>query len=112
MKNIWKKGMALALSLTLLLGTTVTTKGMTLFYANKGRSGTKIYVEAKFTPDVLTTSTQYGLKKGKYVKKVKIRLHEGSYDKTKSTTTAKKIRLEKANNPLITSSASWTWYYK
>ena len=86
--------------------------GMTLFYANKGRRNTKVFVEAKFTPNVKTTSTEYGLKKGKYVKKVTIRLKEGSYNKTKSDTKGYLIKLEKTNNPMKTSSGSWSWTYK
>ena len=70
--------------------------GMTHFYASKGRRGTKVYVEAQFTANKKTTTTDYGLKKGKYVKKVKIRLKEGDYNKSKSTTQGSKlIKLQK-----------------
>lgn len=113
MKLNFKRSMAIVLATTMLLGTAVSASGMTLFYANKGRSGVYVFVEAAFTPNAITTNTKYGLKKNKYVKKVTIRLQEGkNYDKSKSTTTGKHIKLSKVNNPLITSSGSWKWEYK
>ena len=86
---------------------------MTLWYASKGRRGAYVYVEAQFNGSVKTSTTQYGLKKNKYVKKVTIQLTEGGYrgiDSTKKSNDL--IRLKKINNPFYTSSAKWTWDYK
>ena len=84
-----------------------------MFYAASGRSGVNVYVEAQFADGVKTTNTDYGLEKDKYVSKVTIRLREGDYDETDSTTQGGHlIRLEKINNPLKTASGSWSWEYK
>lgn len=113
MKFNFKRSMAIMLATIMFLGTSASASGMTLFYANKGRSGAYVFVEAAFTPKAKTTNTKYGLKKNKYVKKVTIRLQEGKgYDKSKFTTTGKHIKLSKLNNPLIKSSGSWKWEYK
>ena len=101
------------LSATMLLGATYGVNGMSNFYANKGRDGLNVFVEASFTPGVTTNTTKYGLIKGKYVRKVTINLKEGtSYNKSKSTTTGNLIRLSKRNNPLQKSYGSWRWTYK
>lgn len=95
------------------LGATYGVNGMSNFYANKGRDGLNVFVEASFTPGVKTNTTKYGLIKGKYVRKVTINLKEGtSYNKSKSTTTGNLIRLSKRNNPLQKSYGSWRWTYK
>ena len=102
-----------ALSATMLLGATYSANGMSNFYANKGRDGLNVFVEASFTPGVKTNTTKYGLVKGKYVRKVTINLKEGiSYNKSKSTTTGNLIRLSKKKNPLQKSYGSWRWTYK
>lgn len=112
MKRTWKKGIAMALALSLMFGTAATTSGMTLFYANGGRDGIYVFVEAKSSPGVKTPYTKYGLKKGKYVSKVRIRLREGTFNQSKSTTTSKKIRIQKVNNPKETAYTTWKWIYK
>lgn len=114
MKKKILKTMAALMTVVTIVGTAyIPSDAMTFFYASKGRRNTKVYVEAMFTANMKTNTTDYGLKKNKYVKKVTIRLKEGSYNKSKSTTKGGNlISLTKTNNPLKTSSASWTWYYK
>ncbi len=86
---------------------------MTLWYASKGRRGVYVYVEAQFNGSVKTSTTQYGLKKNKYVKKVTISLKEGHYEMKKRTTKSNKlISIEKINNPFQISAAKWNWDYK
>ena len=46
-----------ALSATMLLGATYSANGMSNFYANKGRDGLNVFVEASFTPGVKTNTT-------------------------------------------------------
>lgn len=52
---------------------------MTHFYAQSGRDGIYVFVRGHFTPKIKTSSTQYGLKKDRYVKGISIYLKEGSY---------------------------------
>ncbi len=111
-----KKIMATVFTATLTLA--VVTNGMTLWYAGKGTRGTKIYVEASFTSSQMTFDDEdgyfcgeLGLKPNKYVDSVTIRLKEGDYDKSKTSTTGSLVKLEKTNNPFKTSSASWNWKY-
>lgn len=108
----FKKILTSSLISLLVLGSVSSAGAMTLFYANSGRDGLKVFVEAKFTPDTLTTSSNYGLEVGKYVTKVTIRLVEGDYDESKSTTGPDLIRLEKTNNPLKSANGTWKWTYK
>lgn len=99
--------------MTLSLMSIVMVGAMTLWYASKGRRGVYVYVEAQFNGSVKTSTTQYGLKKNKYVKKVTIKLDEGSYHGKDSTTKSNKlIGLKKINNIFCPSSAKWTWDYK
>lgn len=109
-----KKILTTAIVMTLSLMSMVMVGAMTLWYASKGRRGAYVYVEAQFNGSVKTSTTQYGLKKNKYVKKVTISLKEGpSYNKTKSTKKSNSlISLKKINNPLYTSYAKWNWDYK
>ncbi len=94
---------------TMLVSTSVGAMG--LWHISQGRDGLKVYILGNTTPNIKTTTTNYGLKKGKYVKKLKIRLVEGDYDKSKSTTSGT-IKISKNNNPLKQANGSWTWYYK
>lgn len=113
MKRKIKRGVAGVLSGIMIVGAACGVSGMSNFYANKGRSGLNVFVEASFTPGVKTNTTNYNLIKGKYVQKVTINLKEGtSYNKSKSTTTGNLIRLSKKNNPLQKSYGSWRWTYK
>lgn len=110
MKKIRKKIITTVLC-AVIAATAIPVSGMETFYASKGRDGVKVYVMANTTKGVKTKTTRYGLKKGKYVKKVTIRLQEGSFDKSKSTTNGL-IKLSKINNPLKAFKGSWKWTYK
>lgn len=108
-----KKILTTAIVMTLSLMSIVMVGGMTLWYASKGRRGAYVYVEAQFNGSVKTSTTKYGLKKNKYVKRVYIELHEKDYHGYKNTKKSNElIRLKKINNPFYTSYAKWTWDYK
>lgn len=89
--------------------TTYSVCAMTLFYANSGRRGIDVFVEANTTAGVYPPTTDYGLSTSKYVQSVKIHLEEGSYNKSKSTTDGF-ISLSKTNNPLHTAYTSYKFY--
>ncbi len=93
----------------MLVSTSVGAMG--LWQISQGRDGLKVYILGTTTSSVKTNTTDYGLKKNKYVKKLKIRLVEGDYDKSKSTTDGT-IKISKKNNPFNQANGSWTWYYK
>lgn len=100
----------------MIIGVTMATTAysvgaMPLFYAGGGRENLKVYVMAHTTKGVKTNTTSYGIKKGKYVKKVTVRLREGAYDKSKSTTSGL-VKLSKPNSPFKTARATWSWTYK
>lgn len=111
----FKKMMVASLAAITLVTSVYSVGAMTLFYSSKGRRGLNIYVEANTTSGVLTPANAShdapGLKSNKYVKKVKIRLVEGDYDQSKSTTSGF-VSLEKWNNPFQKSSGKVKWYYK
>ena len=85
---------------------------MTHFYAQSGRDGIYVFVRGHFTPNKLTTSTQYGLKKGRYVKGISIYLKEGSYYAEKHDRTGGMlIQLSKINDPRYKDTGTWKWHY-
>lgn len=106
-----RKRITAAVLCAVIAVTAISVNGMETFYANKGRDGIKVYVIANTTKGIKTKTTRYGLKRGKYVKKVTIRLREGSFDKSKSTTNGS-VKLSKVNNPLKKFQGSWKWIYK
>lgn len=83
----------------------------TLFFAESGRSGAYVFVRAYMTPGYPAPNNDYGLVKDWRVKKVTINLREGSYNKTKSTSDTKEIKLQKVNNPSETAYGTWKWTY-
>ncbi len=106
------KKIVAALIIGVTMATTVYSVGaMPLFYAAGGREYLKVYVMAHTTKGVKTNTTNYQLKKGKYVKKVTVRLREGSYDKSKSTANGT-VKISKNNIPFKTAKATWSWTYK
>lgn len=106
----------IATTMTLSLALSMAVSGMELWHAKTGRSGAKVYVEAAFDSSAKTSDSAYckkiGLKADKYVKSVKIRLKEGDYDKSKTSTTGQLVKLSKINNPFNEASGTWTWSYK
>ncbi len=89
---------------------------MTLFYAGTGTLGwfgvTEVYVAANTTEDYLTyEDASIGLKGGKYVDYVTIRLREGDYDERLSTFNGY-IELSKKNNPFKKQYGTWKWTYR
>ncbi|MCM1159939.1 MAG: hypothetical protein NC412_01840 [Roseburia sp.] len=112
MKKCKKMIAALLIGVTMTTTTAYSVGAMPLFYAAGGRDKLKVYVMANTTKGVKTNTTSYNLKKGKYVKKVTVRLKEGSYDKSASTTSGL-VKISKTNNPFKTAKATWSWtYYK
>ena len=106
-----KKIIAATLIGITMISSTYSTDAATLFYAKTGRENLKVYVTATTTKNKLTNTSSYGLIKGKYVKKVTIRLKEGSYNKSKSTGDGT-IKISKKNDPRYTAKGTWTWTYK
>lgn len=106
------KKIVAALIIGVTMATTAYSVGaMPLFYAGGGRENLNVYVMAHTTKGVKTNTTNYQLKKGKYVKKVTVRLKEGSFNKVKSTAHGT-VKISKYNNPLYTARATWSWTYK
>lgn len=83
----------------------------TLFFAESGRSGAYVFVRAYMTPGYPAPNNDYGLVKGWRVKRVTIRLREGNYDKSKSTSDIKEIKLQNFNTPGKTAYGTWHWTY-
>lgn len=109
MKKATKKIGIFVLLCVFLMG--IGCSARTLFFAESGRSGAYVFVRAYMTPGYPAPNNDYGLVKGWRVKKVTINLREGSYNKTKSTSDTKEIKLQKVNNPSETAYGTWKWTY-
>lgn len=114
------KKWVLVLIAAVLLTTVVSTAiGEGYWDYSTGRSGVNIYVKAHFYAYQPVSTTDYGLKLDKHVKKVRVVLVEGDYSEKKTSSTASsktdrkkyEVSIYHFNNPLVASSASKTWYY-
>lgn len=115
-----KKRCGIILIVVLLLAAmTSTAIGEGYWYYGTGRSGVNVYVKAYFVASQPVTTTSYGLKLNKHVKQVQVKLVEGDYSETKKSSAAAsktdgnqyQVSIYHFNNPLVTSTASKTWYY-
>ncbi|MBQ1327405.1 MAG: hypothetical protein IIY49_05135 [Eubacterium sp.] len=95
----------------LIITASKTTEGMTHFYAQSGSDWSEVWTEANTTKNRKTETTDYGLKKGKYVKKVEVFLREGDTYLHKETDDGF-VRVSKGNNILYTAYGWWSWIYR
>lgn len=87
------------------------------------QSGAVNSIQADFVAGIKTTTTNYGLVKGRYVNQAYVRLQEGSYDSGRKFSgnsggivnnvgrTYSTPKVSKTNNPLATAKMNWGWFY-
>lgn len=102
----------LGLLLSVFIFTSIkTVEASDCFYAETYTERGQAFTVATTTKNMKTYTTDYGLKKGRYVSKVEVYLREGDFYGTNSTSDGT-TSVSKWNNPLYVARGWWTWYYK
>ncbi len=97
------------------------TPRMGLWNVIRTNSVSKTSISADFVAKYVTTTTDYGLTKGKNVKQAHVRIKEGNYDSGRKYSSAAKSKsdgtrystgtISKVNNPLHTAYSYNGWLY-
>lgn len=88
-----------------------TVEASDLFYAATYTDHGHAIVEATTTKNKLTYTSDYGLKKNRYVSRVEVYLREGDFYGT-DTAYDGTAYVSKWNNPIYVARGWWTWFYK